>query len=323
MDIVTKPNAAATRRAICGQTDRKASFDSVSTLKNTETVIEGSEDDEDDQEVKSTNTSHRGISNPVVDSGRRRSSHHPKEGPPNYSTKWHPMDNFTRPNACRQGKSKIKIEPANSINDLTRSQSPVLKPSYRPKEALETKLAYQDIAHPDRRRSSRNTYTEEIALKNDLRHHPLDNFTRPKAVAKLRQQKSRHATVPDPPRKPAAGSMNHPPKGLGARINTDAPIKPLDGTKESVGGDEGSTGKGTPHGNDPKQTQALEDPPATAVHRDTFSKLFGEALQAENSELPALQDDTPDWNRLSGTDRRLFLLQKGAPLQGDTLPLDW
>ena len=247
---------------------------------------------------------------------RRRSSRNIQQSETSiYNAKWHPLDQMLRDNTSSMRISK-KVDLSKRTRKTSSGSSPTLKdeadsmavtsdfdPDADVDRASEMGGETTPI-NPDRRRSARvlsskdappnydMKYCDPILQKSTLRlitlsrYHVMDSTLRPKAAAKRMKSKMRAATPRNTPSKSASSAKTH--------IKQLAKASP----KSSM--------KGTIH------PESESDNPDVSV-APAWSQL----------QNPYLNRSSLDWAEIQEMDRYMYLLQKGAPLHGDTLPQDW
>ena len=220
----------------------------------------------------------------------------------------------------------------------------------------------QASTHPGRRRSSRITYNEETAMKYDM-NLQFEKLQQPHVFARRLEKKRQSIALHSPKLSNLGADATSvaPPrvqKSLEPRQEKPTSAPRAEINVETHAGDN-ETSLALPVNTCPKsrlecplrvadmlpnatlsETKALDaadehhmlpdDVLPAALSKATSSRFVQEGLRdvsltqaLPNGANPYLKLRILDWNELSSFDRRLFLLQQGAPIKGSTLPFDW
>ena len=248
------------------------------------------------------------------DSHRRRSSRnlHLNEQPI-YSAKWHPLDEMLKDNASEKrfegwDHSKITRKSRESSSALNAGEDSItITSDTEPDQdaAMISELKGRIARNsPGQRRSARISSSKDGPRNYDMkyggiihlqftlrltafpRYHVMDSVLRPKAAAKRIESRLLSTISSKSISKSASSDRVHAQKPAGSSP------KPL--TKRSVRHKSGVDGAGIP----------------VAPARS----------QLQN---PYLNHISITWDDVQELDRRIYLFQKGAPLNSNTLPQDW
>lgn len=174
-------------------------------------------------------------------------------------------------------------------------------------------------------RKRRNGTTKPIY---DMKYHPMDEVLRPNAPTTAKARSQRLALFCDP-------SDLTPPKdnrqdGLGScrkrkrarPLRTSSPTLKMRADAQAerkLGSDTTScvTEVGT-------QLNAAEKDPFSVMQSSMVRKCSNHTPSPEiDTGHPFKMPNPSDWDGMEGFNRRLYLLQQGAPLGGNTLPVSW
>ena len=234
---------------------------------------------------------------------------------PIYSAKWHPLDQILEENYSSTSISN-KDDHSKEIRKTSNSSSSTLEDDedsvtinsdLNPNQDADIASGFEGEAtsiSPERRRSARVSsykdappnydmkYGDVICKKSTLRliatsrYHVMDSTLRPKAAARRIKSKLRSATSSKTLSKSVSSAKTHT-KQL-------AKASPNSLTRRSIHLD--------------SESDSPDIPVAPA-----WSQLHN----------PYLNRSSLDWAEIQEMDRCIYLLQKGAPLHGSTLPQDW
>ena len=248
------------------------------------------------------------------ESHRRRSSRNLYlSDQPIYSAKWHPLDEMLKDNASSEksfegcDRSKATCKSSESPSALDAGKNPItIKSDAEPDQDAAIISELEDIVpnSPGQRRSSRISSSKDGPRNYDMkygglihlhftfrltafpRYHVMDSVLRPKAAAKRMEARLLSTISSKSIGKSASSDRVHAQKP--ARSSP----KPL--TKRSV-------------------------------HHKSVLDGGDIPVAPTRSQLqnPYLNHISITWNDVPELDRRIYLLQKGAPLNSNTLPQDW
>ncbi|MCJ1264668.1 hypothetical protein MMC22_004542 [Lobaria immixta] len=228
-------------------------------------------------------------------------------------------------------KSQNPIEPrtTQSLNsDITIGASNGV--SKQRKKAEQTS-ATSPGSEPNRSTSAR--LRSRAPILYDMKYHPMDEVLRPNAHATLNAQSQRLIS----------SSLGSSPRGLdSSKERETSPISNSDMKREIIW-------RGKPLGNSPRLVRSdtrsqkrldsnmgyhpIDDVLRFKPRKRRSVWLKNVSISATSSSsttLPRIDFDnpftkptSPDWRDLELFDHRVYILQKGAPLRGTTLPLEW
>ena len=248
------------------------------------------------------------------DSQRRRSSRNLRlSDQPIYSAKWHPLDEMLKDNTSSEksfegcDRSKASCKSSESPSALNAEKNPITITSDAETDqdaAIISEL--EDIVpnSPGQRRSARISSSKDGPQNYDMkyyglihlhftlrltvfpRYHVMDSILRPKAAAKRMESRLLSTISSESISKSASSHRVH------AQKPARSLPKPL--TKRSV------------------------------HHKSGLDRVDIPVAPARSwLQNPYLNHISIAWNNVQDLDRRIYLLQKGAPLNSNTLPQDW
>ena len=242
---------------------------------------------------------------------RRRSSRNLHlNDQPIYSAKWHPLDKILKDNASVKifegwDRSKITQKSPSALNAGENSMTSTSDAESDQDAAMIPELDDTNAPKsPGQRRSSRISSSKDGLRNYDMkygglihlqftlrltafpRYHVMDSVLRPKAAAKRLESRLLSTISSNSITKSASSDRVH------AQKRVRSPPKPL--TMHSVHHKSGLDGVDVPV-----------------------------ALTRSLLQNPYLNHSPINWNDVHGLDRRIYLLQKGAPLISNNLPQDW
>lgn len=159
----------------------------------------------------------------------------------------------------------------------------------------------------------------------DMKYHPMDEVLRPNA----------HATLNARSQKLVGSSLSSSLNNVKERGND--PSDPDTERKRP------HISKNQPTRNSPRFTRSDKQSEKRAKYNDDLlrpklrkshslwlKKVLVPAFSSSSTASPGIEFNnpfakptSPDWRNLEHFDRRVYILQKGAPVQGTTLPLEW
>ena len=159
---------------------------------------------------------------------------------------------------------------------------------------------------PERRRSVRMAVSNGKLPDYDMKHHVVDDYLRPKAAAKRSvsgvKSVSGLQSVSIPPPSTSLKKLASPP----------AATRQANSYSEVVSKSSPKTQPEDPSRHLAQFSFTLQD--------DSNVPMPPEWSQLQN---PYVKQSLLDWYKLNPIDRQVYLLQKGSPLQGNTLPHNW
>lgn len=187
-------------------------------------------------------------------------------------------------------------------------------------------------SEPNRSTSAR--LRSRVPILYDMKYHPMDEVLRPNAHATLNAQSQRLIS----------SSLGSSSNGLDSlkKERVNSPISNSDIKREIIW-------KGKPLGNSPRLVRS-DTPSQKRLNSNLGYHPIDDVLRfkprkrrsvwlknvsilatsSSSTTLPRIDFDnpftkptSPDWRDLELFDRRVYILQKGAPLRGTTLPLEW
>ena len=294
-----------------------------------------------------------------------------KSGPHAYSNRWHPIDDLKPSKTIKKKASQEKFK--KSISKSAERSTSVTREKGNEREdhlQRDSKDIHERSAgeekpssHSPRRRSPRNVYNADVAMKYDMSSHwPSRRLLQPKAFAKKLEQK-RRSIAPDfikhkdldvqsistpslSPHKPLK-NQKQKPNDFGTKVDVNEEIHSIDSSRTTPP----RSTRDNDEQNIPLSPGAL---PVSASHPDYLPMVLDEelVLHEQDPDLPPYSDAVADipkgedlymqllrplpdrkvpemgvkplnWIYLTNFDRRLYTLQRGAPANGGALPLQW
>ncbi|KAL8733570.1 MAG: hypothetical protein Q9166_001978 [cf. Caloplaca sp. 2 TL-2023] len=292
MDDVTRPASAAARKAAHG-------LDSPHSILTSEsTTLMNESDQSDDEREDAMPKSGSKPSTPSRD-GRTNSSRlpiRPTSGRPSSRRISRGEERNEKPKQYDMGYHPIDdfLPPNASRSILVDASSP--EPS-TPVSETHTSPPRCPIAprsgSPANRRLTRGEKYGEKPVQYDAKHHPMDDIMRPNAAKKVL---ARSAAIANSSSSVKTSNLKSP--NVSTAKHQDLSIS------------------------EPEATTTSAEPPSTAA-----SRLLAPAVvvQSNSEPVPKIieKSDPTGWKSLKDTDRVIYLLQKGAHPDGDTLPLTW
>ena len=248
-----------------------------------------------------------------------------------YDTQHHPLDNILRLTAAAKKRSYDQpFNQAPDDDDMDRSPNEYLDLGIFMSRSLPIKNHTPVI---EDRRVTRAETLGGKPIDYDMKYHPMDDILRPKAAAKRRSYDHQ----------PYQASNDDDNKGS---LNEDAMSMSTDllayNHKSTINEDhrvtraEASGGKSVDYNMKHHPIDDILRPKAAARRTVWFKPASPSTIsqKASNAAIssPANRNDpknpftkpTPtDWKELRAFDRRVYLLQKGSPIHGNTSPLKW
>lgn len=163
----------------------------------------------------------------------------------------------------------------------------------------------------------------------DMKYHPMDEVLRPNA----------HPTLNARSQKLVSSSLSSSPRGLdNVKERGNDPLSNSDMERKRP-----HISKNQPTRNSPRFTHSDKQSEKRAKYDDDLlrpklrkspslwlKKVSIPAISSSSTTSPCIEFNnpftkpiSPDWRNLEHFDRRVYILQKGAPVQGTTLPLEW
>ncbi|KAL8731811.1 MAG: hypothetical protein Q9181_004174 [Wetmoreana brouardii] len=232
-----------------------------------------------------------------------------------YDMKYHPMDDVLRPRQSAARKAingLIARSPPSSDSTLPviesdNTESPGSTTSSSSKLASVTRMSppprpiRPTAGSPSNRRMTRESNREKPIAYN-MKHHPMDAFLRP---AETRKRMAKWAAVPN------GSHLSTHPKESHVTASNETKDTNHAGSEEEQG---------------PPLLSATDEQPFIASP-STLAGCSSEVPLTTNSaagcHFPVNSHEAAGWRSLENDDRMLYVLQKGASLGSQTLPLDW
>lgn len=204
---------------------------------------------------------------------------------PNYKRSWHPIDDLKRSKATNEVNVNISIV-ISSQEEAQASDSS--EPRSKAKTPLRReKSPEQSREDLNRRRSARKSASGREPVY-DSKLHPMDKALRPKFAAQRTASKMESVTIAPPSR--------------GRNVNGGSPAKRPVTPQKSLSSN---------------SKLSVENPPVLS-HNSQVIPLVSSRLSN-----PFGSPRQRDWYQLQDIDRRVYILQQGAPVRSQTLPMKW
>ncbi len=169
----------------------------------------------------------------------------------------------------------------------------------------------------------------------DMKHHPMDDVLRPKAAAKRRaydqppQQASNnngnegspdedsdldvpkpsHRRITDPPTTPERHRITRAATLGEKAVDYDMKHHPMDDVLRPKAA--------------AKRSVWFKSISPPTLSQKTSKASRASTIAQNDPKNPFTKPTMTDWKKLQAFDRRVYLLQKGSPINGNTLPLKW
>ena len=187
---------------------------------------------------------------------------------------------------------------------------------------------------PKRQRMTRADRLGRKPVDYDMKHHPMDDVLRPKAAAKRRahdQSVRQPSDNDEDDGSPDEESDLSAPKAIRKPMAGPQTPERLRVTRAGTLGE-----KAVDYDMKHHPMDDVLRPKAAAKRSVWFKSLSPPSLSQEaadaskpspmannDPENPFVKSIHDDWKKLQAFDRRVYLLQKGSPIHGNTLPLKW
>lgn len=229
------------------------------------------------------------------------------------------------PAKASNGKANIDIGLSNIIPTPARS-------SRSPKTSDSVEGASPS---PKRQRVTRSDSLGHRHVDYDMKYHPMDDILRPNAAAKRRaydhlpQQLSddnesqgssgedSDLDIPKTVQKPITDHQTTPVRHRTTRAETLGG-KPVDYDMKYHPMDDVLRPKAAA-----KRSVWFKSVSPTSLSEKTAMASKTWSIAKDDPKNPFTKPTVTDWKKLQAFDRRVYLLQKGSPINGNTLPLKW
>ena len=250
-----------------------------------------------------------------------------------YDMKYHPMDDVLRPKAAAKRRS-CDQPPQQLPNEGRNGKGAVEDPGFEGSK-LTNQSDNQAMIIPKYRRITRAETLGEKSVDYDMKYHPMDDVLRPKAAAKRRScDQQPHYAADDKNQESADEDLN---------LDTSTSTDPLFNNRmmitpqrHRVTRAETLGGKAVDYDMKYHPIDDVLRPKAAAKRSACFKSvspppISQKAAKATNTisigkndpKNPFTKPTPENWKELRAFDRRVYLLQKGSPINGNTLPLKW
>lgn len=187
---------------------------------------------------------------------------------------------------------------------------------------------------PKRQRVTRADILGHKRVDYDMKHHPMDDVLRPKAAAKRRaydhppqqlsDDESERASdedsdldIPKTGQKPITYPQTTPERHRTTRAETLGG-KPVDYDMKHHPMDDVLRPKAAA-----KRSVWFKSISPTTLSQKVAKASKTTSIAKNDPKNPFTKPTVTDWKKLQAFDRRVYLLQKGSPINGNTLPLKW
>ncbi|MCJ1225636.1 hypothetical protein MMC12_002285 [Toensbergia leucococca] len=181
-----------------------------------------------------------------------------------------------------------------------------------------TKMKASASPSPERRHTTRAAVQGKKTVDYDMKHHPMDDMLRPKASAKrmvrfestspiretIKTNSRKRKASPSPPER----RHNTRAATQGEKtVDYDMKHHPMDDILRPKGAE--------------KRLFKFETSSSPHETKPSVKSSKSSAINDRNNVLA--KPTSSHWRELEPFDRRVFVLQKGAPLEGNTLAFEW
>lgn len=235
----------------------------------------------------------------------------------------------TTPSSIPAGRHQNSVEPRTTQSLNLEASGCSSKERKRPKQISATSPSTQ----PTRRTGTR--LRGRVPVLYDTNYHPMDEVLRPNAHATLKARS--HRLVSSSCKRGRRGSDNSRERETDPISNTGMKRNKVQASNKNAvrksprfNSSDTRSGKRANYNMRYHPVDDVRTPKRRKRRPALLKQVSMPATVSTSTNLPPIDFDNPftksipsDWRDVGVFDRRVYILQKGAPLRGTTLPLEW